>query len=233
MNLELLQVGTKVKYPMLCQAFGEKPKTGNSKPSQLKEFEKYVRFEKEGTWFHILEIYDQPLEKATEKEYQVHYHTKHAEIILKRKDVDYVVLIDLEDVEQVITKRWYITEKGYVKSRDGFSLHRFVMNIEKSKTSYSKDKPVVHHINHNPLDNRKCNLQITSWEDHVKLHSVEGEGRVRKVEKEVEELVLKLKEVLMENDIDLDSPTLAKAIKHISKYGFEDEKAGAWCWLCS
>ena len=59
MNLELLQVGTKVKYPMLCQAFGEKPKTGNSKPSQLKEFEKYVRFEKEGTWFHILEIYPQ------------------------------------------------------------------------------------------------------------------------------------------------------------------------------
>ena len=59
LNLELLQVGTKVKYPILCQAFGETPKTGNSKPKQLKEFEKYVKFEKQGTWFHILEIYVQ------------------------------------------------------------------------------------------------------------------------------------------------------------------------------
>ena len=143
--------------------------------------------------------------------------------------MDYVVLIDLEDVEQVITKRWHITEKGYVKSTDGFSLHRFVMNIEKTKGLYAKDKPVVHHVNHSPLDNRKSNLQIMTWEDHVKLHSIEGEGRVRKVEKEVEELVLKLKEVLMENDIDLNSPTLAKAMKHISKYGFEDEKVGAQC----
>ena len=38
LNLELLQVGTKVNYPILCQAFGKTPKTGNSKPKQLKEF---------------------------------------------------------------------------------------------------------------------------------------------------------------------------------------------------
>lgn len=58
MNLDLLKIGTKVKYPTLCQAFGETPKTGNSKPKQLKEFEKYVKFDKQGTWFHILEIYE-------------------------------------------------------------------------------------------------------------------------------------------------------------------------------
>lgn len=236
-NIANLKVGHTYKnWNELCAEVGIVAKTGRSRQFQEKEFKRYFSWTKKGHKITITEIYDEPKEKSdgrkkvnkgSSKKHQVHYYEEHAEIILKRKDMDYVVLIDLEDVEQVITKRWHITEKGYVKSTDGFSLHRFVMNIEKTKGLYAKDKPVVHHVNHSPLDNRKSNLQIMTWEDHVKLHSIEGEGRVRKVEKEVEELVLKLKEVLMENDIDLNSPTLAKAMKHISKYGFEDEKVGA------
>ena len=237
MNIINLTVGHTYKnWKELCSVLCVEPKSQSYKAKQEKEFRCYFNWEKQGQKITVTEIYDEPKEKedgrkkvnkGSSKKHQVHYYEEHAEIILKRKDMDYVVLIDLEDVEQVITKRWHITEKGYVKSTDGFSLHRFVMNIEKTKGLYAKDKPVVHHVNHSPLDNRKSNLQIMTWEDHVKLHSIEGEGRVRKVEKEVEELVLKLKEVLMENDIDLNSPTLAKAMKHISKYGFEDEKVGA------
>lgn len=63
MKLELLQVGTKVKYKTLCEAFGVKPATGNTKIKQLKEFECYVKLEKEGTWFTIVEIYETPKEK--------------------------------------------------------------------------------------------------------------------------------------------------------------------------
>lgn len=66
MNLELLQVGTKVKYPILCQAFGEKPKTGKSKQLQVKNFERFIKFVKEGTWYHVLEIYQEPKEKTSE-----------------------------------------------------------------------------------------------------------------------------------------------------------------------
>ena len=236
-DINNLTVGYTYKnWNELCAELGTVAKTGRSRQFQEKEFKRYFSWTKQGHKITITEIYDEPKEKSdgrkkvnkdSSKKHQVHYYEEHAEIILKRKDMDYVVLIDLEDVEQVIAKRWHITEKGYVKSTDGFSLHRFVMNIEKTKGLYAKDKPVVHHINHSPLDNRKSNLQIMTWEDHVKLHSIEGEGRVRKVEKEVEELVLKLKEVLMENDIDTDSPTLAKALKHISKHGFEDRKVGA------
>lgn len=33
------------------------------------------------------------------------------------------------------------------------------------------DDQVCHHINKNPLDNRRANLQNMSWYDHTKLHS--------------------------------------------------------------
>ena len=56
MNLCILKSGDRVKYKTLCEAFEVEPKTGNSKLKQLKDFEKYVRFEKEGIWFNILEI---------------------------------------------------------------------------------------------------------------------------------------------------------------------------------
>ena len=63
-NLELLQVGTKVKYATLCEAFGVEKKTGKSKQLQMKEFERYIKMEKEGTWFNIVEIYSEPKEKV-------------------------------------------------------------------------------------------------------------------------------------------------------------------------
>lgn len=63
-NLELLQVGTKVKYATLCEAFGVGKKTGKSKQLQLKDFKRYIKIEKVGTWFNILEIYETPLDKV-------------------------------------------------------------------------------------------------------------------------------------------------------------------------
>lgn len=63
MDLEKLQVGSKVKYTTLCEAFGVEKKTGKSKQLQVKEFERYIKLEKEGTWFTILEIYHEPLAK--------------------------------------------------------------------------------------------------------------------------------------------------------------------------
>lgn len=64
LNLELLQeVGTKVKYATLCELFGVKPSTGNTKIKQMKEFERYMELRKEGTWFHIVEVYNAPKEK--------------------------------------------------------------------------------------------------------------------------------------------------------------------------
>ena len=66
MNLDLLKenVGNKVKYATLCEAFGVEKKTGKSKQLQIKDFERYVKLEKDGTWFTVIEVYDIPKEKV-------------------------------------------------------------------------------------------------------------------------------------------------------------------------
>ena len=77
------------------------------------------------------------------------------EIHTKNNDV---ILIDKDDFERVKTHCWFVDSKGYV---DGprMRLHRFIMQPPKGKQ--------VDHINHNKLDNRKCNLRIvTNQQNH-------------------------------------------------------------------
>lgn len=209
MNLELLQVGTKVKYATLCEAFGVEKKTGNSKIRQVKNFEYYVKFEKEGTWFNIVEIYETPLPKVDgrkdngkdpnsnsrkaleenryvqpRKQYTVRIQEGYAEVDIPQGDKIYTTLIDTEDLDRFLEKGWWVNEWGYISTTVGrMMLHRFLMNIGKMNDQYSKDRIVVHHINHNPLDNRKCNLQVMTEEEHLEIHSSRGEGKFRKCRK--------------------------------------------------
>ena len=90
----------------------------------------------------------------------------YAEIILKN---NLRALIDLEDVEKVKEYAWrtnkkvlknhepyyYVSASTYAienKRRTSIQLHRFIMNCPNDME--------IDHINHNPLDNRKCNLRI-------------------------------------------------------------------------
>lgn len=62
MDLSNLIVGNVYKnYKELCSALNEKVKTGNSKLSQLNEWERYFSYEKKGHKFIINEIYSEPL----------------------------------------------------------------------------------------------------------------------------------------------------------------------------
>ena len=76
----------------------------------------------------------------------------------------YKVLLDKEDLEKVkqyiwrISNNYVIAKKGYIK------LHRLITNCP--------DNLVVDHINHNPLDNRKCNLRVCTQEENAQ--NVEG-----------------------------------------------------------
>lgn len=88
-------------------------------------------------------------------------HGDYAEIILYNKNQDEVgrALIDLEDVDRVKNIRWGFSCGYAVNSNTGISLHRFIMDCPKGK--------VIDHINHNPLDNRKCNLRICSQQENI------------------------------------------------------------------
>ena len=63
------------------------------------------------------------------------------------------VLIDKEDFDKIYPDRVYI-DNGYAKCRKHDRIHRVVMNCP--------DEYMVDHINHNTLDNRKCNLRIVT-----------------------------------------------------------------------
>ena len=50
-------------YKKLCEILKEPCKTGNAKPTQLKDWQRYFDYEKYGTKFTVYEIYDTPLDK--------------------------------------------------------------------------------------------------------------------------------------------------------------------------
>lgn len=68
MNISNLKEGMIVKnYKELCALLDEKPKGGKGKVYQLKEFERYFSYEKEGHKFVITSIYEIPLPKEDKR----------------------------------------------------------------------------------------------------------------------------------------------------------------------
>lgn len=70
-------------------------------------------------------------------------------------------IIDVEDLDKLESYKWHSDKHGYVKRtqnkngvRKKVFLHRLIMNAPKGL--------MVDHINHNPLDNRKCNLRLVN-----------------------------------------------------------------------
>lgn len=71
----------------------------------------------------------------------------------------YIALVDDEDFERVNKYRWFYHHNGYArlttkigKEKKQINMHRFILNAPINME--------VDHINHNGLDNRRCNLRL-------------------------------------------------------------------------
>lgn len=80
------------------------------------------------------------------------------ELYDKKGNIAEHTIIDKEDLDRVLQYKWYYTSYGYatttLKNHKNLFLHRYITKCPRNK--------VVDHINHNTLDNRKCNLKVCS-----------------------------------------------------------------------
>lgn len=75
--------------------------------------------------------------------------------------------IDIEDYDRVKAYKWHKSH-GYPKTHlngKKIYLSRFIMNAPSNM--------VVDHINHDPLDNRKCNLRLCTQRDNMANRKVQ------------------------------------------------------------
>jgi len=62
---EKLSIGQEIKnYPDFCKLLNQQKKRGNAQKAQLKEWQRYFNYKKDGNKFIILEIYTEPLPKT-------------------------------------------------------------------------------------------------------------------------------------------------------------------------
>ena len=76
-------------------------------------------------------------------------------------------LIDTEDLDKVKPYCFHKNHYGYFKSTSlNSSMHRLIMGAPKGM--------VVDHINHDTLDNRKCNLRVCTQQENTRNKKAKG-----------------------------------------------------------
>lgn len=88
---------------------------------------------------------------------------------------DKYAIVDTEDYEQLNQHSWSVSKGGKTwYAHRGLGMHREVMNAPANL--------VVHHKNHNGLDNRKQNLQICTHQENQQ----DCEGGLQEIKRKIQ-----------------------------------------------
>jgi len=85
-------------------------------------------------------------------------------------------LIDKEDYDKVSKYRWNYNNGAVCTNvikdnrRTTIKLHRFILNLPARK-------PIVDHVNGNPLDNRKSNLRLCTHAENLRNRSMNSNNK--------------------------------------------------------
>lgn len=113
------------------------------------------------------------LERTIYDKNEIIVKNDYAELKLYNKNGKQIGLtkIDIDDIKRVSKFKWSLWSKnGYVKcSMTRKFLHRFILD-------YNGDLE-IDHINHDPLDNRKSNLRISTHADNSKNMSLPSNNK--------------------------------------------------------
>jgi hypothetical protein len=126
------------------------------------------------------------------------------------------VLVDNEDRELLETMgKWSISDTGYCvridnKNKKQIRMHRIIMN--------PPDNMVIDHINGNPLDNRRCNLRIVTFQqNHFNRTKAKGYSWHKKNKKWQAQIVINKKTIflgLFDTEIDAHNAYLSAKEKY-------------------
>ena len=88
------------------------------------------------------------------------------ELVLIKNGIKHIVLYDDSDHDLVISNKWHISTKGYVRSNKSFCnrsqyMHRMMLDI-------SDPNLFCDHINRIKTDNRRSNLRIVTNDENMK-----------------------------------------------------------------
>jgi len=118
------------------------------------------KFKMELCEYHYLQMqrHGKILEKTRFSRNKIIKYNDYAEIILY--DIHGIektrTKIDLEDIKICNKHKWSLSNMGYVKTNTNINLNKFIHRL----IMKCPDNMVIDHINHDTLDNRKCNLRI-------------------------------------------------------------------------
>lgn len=85
---------------------------------------------------------------------------------------DFFAIIDKEDEARITPYHWYIRHRNGV----AYAYRKKIVNGREFRVwmhrqiMHCPNNMVVHHINHNGLDNRKANLLLMTPEQHREIH---------------------------------------------------------------
>ncbi|MGM7720466.1 hypothetical protein [Metabacillus sp. Hm71] len=117
MNIENIQEGQIFKnYKAICESLGVNTKTGKSKQLQLKDWERYFKYSKDGYNFIINEIYDAPSEKEDLRS-RGNNSLEHAD---KMDDTLLYILSKQDDGELFLTINRLLLEMKMINSNFSF-----------------------------------------------------------------------------------------------------------------
>lgn len=112
-------------------------------------------------------------------------------------------LIDTEDLEKIKPYCFHKNHYGYFKSTTlNSSIHRLIMDCP--------DGMVVDHINHNTLDNRKCNLRICTQQENLRNKKSKGICYHKKAKKYVAYIIVDGKQKYLGLFKDIDDAIIVR-----------------------
>lgn len=130
MNISNLQINHTYKnYKQLCEVLEDRAKAGNSKKAQLKEWERFFTYSKDGNKFIINKIYDIPLDKIENRGGARHF-LPHAE------RMERVLMVMINDDDLLLSLNVLLRQMSIVNSNYSYANY----NIKKTSQLINIDE---------------------------------------------------------------------------------------------